>query len=71
MMQVINCMGKPTFIELVRERTIIYGTPKVYFLANESQLVVLIQYDLNYIETLTLSFCKINLDVILYPRLRL
>ena len=44
-MQVINCKGKPTFIELVREHTIICGTPKVYFLVYESQLVVLIQYD--------------------------
>jgi hypothetical protein len=71
MMQVINCMGKLTFIELVRERTTIYGTPKVYFLVYESQLVVLIQYDLNYIDTLTPSSCKINFHVILYPRLRL
>jgi hypothetical protein len=71
MVQVINCVGKLIFVELVRERTIIYGTPKVYLLVYESQLVVLIQYDLNYIDTLTPSFCQINFDVILYPRLRL
>jgi hypothetical protein len=34
-------------------------------------LVVLIQYDLYYIDTLKPSCYKINFDVILYPRLRL
>ena len=45
-----------TFTESVRKRAIINGTPKVYFLVYENQPVVLIQNDLNYIDTLTPSF---------------
>jgi len=47
-MQVFNRMGNQTFIKLISERIIIYGTPKFYFLVHESQLVVLIHYDLTF-----------------------